>query len=224
MTSCTPRTSGSEGLGANWMPASSFSRPLLPCVIRRRRVFTASHTVCLECPRVTVAVARPSARKTAVFYLAYFVIAGIGQVLALQDPASVLASAVQVGGTMWYAIVALLLCRLFGDPTRGAGALAMVSVVVGCVMQSLYYALGLGRGAEVIALTFFGLFLIFLGYLVTRSARIPRAIGVALIVGGAAWCVFLLPFMPAALAPAALLGGIGELVLFLWLLIVGVRR
>jgi hypothetical protein len=175
-------------------------------------------------PAVTVAVARPSARMTAVLYLAYFVIAGIGQLLALQDPASALAAAVQVGGTMWYGIVALLLCRLFGDPTRGAGVLAMVSVVVGCVFQSLYYALGLGRGAEVLALAFFGLFLVFLGYLVVRSALIPRAIGVALIVGGAASCVLWLPFVPAALAPAFLLGGVAELMLFLWLLIVGVRR
>src|SRR5256885_579288 len=159
----------------------------------------------------------------AVLYLAYFVIAGIGQVLALQDPASALAAAVQVGGTMWYGVVAFLLCRIFGDPTRGAGVLAMVSVVVGCVIQSLYYALGLGRGAQILALAFFGLFLIFLGYLVVRSALIPRAIGVALIVGGAASCVLWLPFVPAALAPAFVLGGVAELALLLWLLIVGVR-
>lgn len=162
---------------------------------------------------------------TAVVYLAYVVIAAIGQLLALQDPASSLAVAVQVGGTLWYAIVALLLCRLFGDPTCGAGFFAMVSVVVGCVLQSLYYALGLGRGAEVLALTFFGLFLVFLGYLVVRSALIPRAIGVALIVAGVAWCVFLLPFLPAALAPAVVVvGGVAEVLLLLWLLIVGVRR
>ena len=169
-------------------------------------------------------MAGPSARKIGVAYLAYFVIAGIGQVLAFQDSASALAAAVQVGGTIWYGIVALLLCRLFGDPSRGTGVLAMVSVVVGCVFQSLYYALGLGRGAEVLALAFFGLFLIFLGYLVLRSALIPRAIGIALIVGGAASCVLWLPFVPAALAPAFLLGGVAELVLLLWILIVGVRR
>ena len=169
-------------------------------------------------------MAGPSARKIGVAYLAYFVIAGIGQVLAVQDPASALAAAVQVGGTIWYGIVALLLCRLFGAPSRGTGVLAMVSVVVGCVFQSLYYALGLGRGAEVLALAFFGLFLIFLGYLVLRSALIPRAIGIALIVGGAASCVLWLPFVPAALAPAFLLGGVAELVLLLWILIVGVRR
>ena len=173
---------------------------------------------------MTVGVARASARKIAVAYLAYFVIAGIGQVLALQDPASPLAAAVQVGGTIWYAVVALLLCRLFGDPTRGAGVLAIVSVVIGCIFQSVYFALGLGRGAEVLALAFFGLFLVFLGYLVVRSTLIPRAVGVALIVGGAASCVLWLPFVPAALAPAFLLGGVAELVLLLWLLIAGVKR
>jgi hypothetical protein len=178
----------------------------------------------VETPGVPVAIARPSARMIGVAYAGYFVIAGIGQVLAFQDPASALAAAVQVGGTMWYSIVALLLCRLFGDPTRGAGVLAIVSAVVGCVLQSLYYALGLGRGAEVLALAFFGLFLVFLGYLVVRSALIHRAIGIALIVGGAASCVLWLPFVPAAFAPAFLLGGVAELVLLLWLLIVGVRR
>lgn len=173
---------------------------------------------------MTVALARPRVRVTALSYLAYFVIAGIGQALALQDPASAIAAVLQVGGTIWYGIVGLMLCRLFGDPTRGAGVLAIVSLVAGCVLQSLYYALGLGRGAEVLALVFFGLFLAFLGYLVLRSARIPRAIGVALIVGGAASCVFLLPFMPAALAPGFLVGGIAELVLLVWLVIVSVRR
>ena len=158
------------------------------------------------------------------FYLAYFVIAGIGQALALQDPASALAVAVQVGGTVWYGILALVLCRLFGDPTRGAGVLAMISVVVGCIFQSLYFALGLARGAEVLALAFFGVFLVSLGYLVVRSALIPRAIGVALIVGGAASCVLWLPFVPAALAPAFLLGAVGELVLLVSLLVVGFRR
>jgi hypothetical protein len=175
-----------------------------------------------ETPGVTVSLARPGARVASLVYLAYFVIAGTGQVLALQDPPSAFAAAVEVGGTIWYAIVALLLCRLFGDPTRGAGVLAIVSVVVGCVLQSLYYALALGHGAYVLALAFFGLFLFFLGYLVVRSALIPRAIGVALIVGGAAACA--LPFVPPALAPVFLLAGVAELVLWLWLLIVAVRR
>ena len=157
-----------------------------------------------------------------VAYLAYFAIAGIGQVLALRDPSSSLAVAIEVSGTIWYAIVAVLLCRLFGDPTRGAGVLAMVSVAGGCVLQSLYYALALGHGAYVLGLAFFGLFLFFLGYLVVRSALIPRAIGVALIVGGAAACA--LPFVPPALAPAFLLTAVAELVLWLWLLIAGVRR
>ena len=93
----------------------------------------------------------------------------LGQALALQKSASALAAAVR--------------------PDARRRVVAMASVVAGCVFQSLYYALGLGRGAEVLALAFFGLFLMFLGYLVVRSALIPQEIGVALIVGVAASCV-----------------------------------
>src|SRR5438105_13605580 len=99
---------------------------------------------------MSVAMARPSARMTAVMYLVYVAIAAVGQFLAVQDPTSSLASAVQVAGTIWYAIVALLLCRLLGDPSRRAGALAMVSVVVGSVLQSLDYGPGLASGAAVL--------------------------------------------------------------------------
>lgn len=162
-------------------------------------------------------------RITAIAYVAYFVIAGLGEVLARQTPGSPLAAAVQVGGTIWYGILALLLCRLFGNPTRGVGALAMVSVVIGCVLQSLYYALGLGHGAYLLAYLFFGIFLFSLGYLGFRSELMPRVIGVALMIGGVASSAAVLP-LPAALAPLALLGAVAEGVLFLWVLAAAFRR
>ena len=161
---------------------------------------------------------------TGVVYLSYAVIALIGQALASFQPGSGLATAVQVGGTLWYAIVSLLLCRLFGDPTRGAGALAMVSAVIGCVLQSLYYALGLSREAEIAALVFFGLFLAFLGYLVIRSALIPRAIGIWLLAAGLSWLALLTPAPAAVLAPVILLAGSSELALMTWLLVRGTRE
>jgi hypothetical protein len=172
---------------------------------------------------VNVAVARPSRGVVAVAYLAYFAIAGAGEVLARQSPGSPLGAAVQVGSTIFYAILALLLCRLFGDPTRGAGALAMVGALIGCILQSLYYALGLGHGAYLLALVFFGVFLFCLGYLVIRSALGPRLIGLALMVGGIAACSAVLP-VPPALAPLALLGPLAEGSLFLWLVVVAARR
>lgn len=174
---------------------------------------------------LSVNAPRPTARTTGFVYLAYAGLAAIGQVLTTLYPGSDLAAAAQVAGTIWYAVAALLLVRLFGDPSRAvAGALATVSMAVGCVLQSLYYALGLGRGAELLALTFFGLFLIFLGYLVIRSALIPRAIGIWLVGGGVAWFLVLLPVPAVVAAPVILLAGSSELALLLWLLIRGTRR
>ena len=171
-----------------------------------------------------VAAGRPTARTTGLAYLAYALLAIIGQTLAFVVPGSGLAIASQVGGTLWYAIAALFLVRLFGDPRRGAGTFAMVSVAIGCVFQSLYYALELGRGAELVALTFFGLFLIFLGYLVIRSALIPRPIGIWLVAAGVAWFAVLLPVPAAVVAPVILLAGSSELALLIWLLVRGTRR
>jgi hypothetical protein len=158
-----------------------------------------------------------------VVYLAYAVIAGIGQGIAFLAPGSAIAAAAQVAGTLWYAFLAVLLCRLFGDPARGAGIFAMVCVVIGCVLQSLYYALGLGRQAELLALVFFGFFLVFLGYLVIRSALIPRAIGIWLVAGGLAWSLVVVPGQTAVLAAVIVLAGASELVLMLWLLVRGTR-
>lgn len=170
-----------------------------------------------------VAVARPSARVVGLVYLAYAVIAGIGQGMAFLAPGSVIAAAAQVGGTLWYAFLAALLCRLFGDPTRGAGLLAMVCVAIGCVLQSLYYAMGLSRQSELLALVFFGLFLVCLGYLVLRSALIPRAIGIWLMAGGLAWCIVVLPAPAAVLGAVIVIAGASELALMLWLLVRGTQ-
>lgn len=170
---------------------------------------------------MAVAATRPSARLIRVVYVAYFVFAGIGEVLSRQAPGSALAAAAQVWSTLWYGVVALVLCRTFGDPTRGAGALAMASALIGCLFQSLYYGLALDHSAYVVAFGFFGLFLFFLGILVVRSALVPRAIGYALMLGVAAP---LLSFAPPAIAPAFVLIAAAEGVLFLWLLIFGIRR
>jgi Domain of unknown function (DUF4386) len=172
---------------------------------------------------VNVELARPHARVVGLVYLAYAVIAGIGQGIAFLAPGSAIAAAAQVAGTLWYAFLATLLCRLFGDPARGAGFLAMVCVVIGCVLQSLYYAIGLGRQAELLALVFFGLFLVCLGFLVIRSALIPRAIGIWLMAGGLAWCLVVLPGPAALLGAVIILAGASELALMLWLLIRGTR-
>ncbi|HXN58193.1 MAG TPA: DUF4386 domain-containing protein [Candidatus Angelobacter sp.] len=75
-----------------------------------------------------------------------------------------------------------------------------------------------------IALVFFGVFQIVLGYLIFRSAFLPRIIGAFVALAGLGWLTFLSP--PLAnqlLTPLEVLGIAAEASLMLWLLVMGVK-
>ncbi|HXM52262.1 MAG TPA: DUF4386 domain-containing protein [Candidatus Binatus sp.] len=75
-----------------------------------------------------------------------------------------------------------------------------------------------------IALVFFGVFQIVLGYLIFKSTFLPRVIGVLIALAGLGWLTFLSP--PLAnelLTPLEVLGFVAEAALMLWLLIKGVN-
>jgi uncharacterized protein DUF4386 len=75
-----------------------------------------------------------------------------------------------------------------------------------------------------IALVFFGVFQIAIGYLIFRSDFLPRVLGVLMALAGLGWLIFLAP--PLAnqlLAPLEVLGFVAEAALMLWLLIMGVN-
>lgn len=80
-----------------------------------------------------------------------------------------------------------------------------------------------------ISLLFFGLHLIVLGYLIYRSAYVPKLLGVLLLIGGLCYNInsltwFLFPAFVKVIYPAILIPcSIGELLFALWLLIKGVR-
>ncbi len=80
-----------------------------------------------------------------------------------------------------------------------------------------------------ISLLFFGIHLIFLGYLAYRSGLFPRVLGVLLLAGGICYIAnsltwFLFPAVVETIYPAILIPCfIGELLFSLWLLIKGVR-
>ena len=77
-----------------------------------------------------------------------------------------------------------------------------------------------------LALVFFGLFLVVIGYLVARSAFAPRWLGMWLAFAGVAWCtIVLLPGAPyAARVVLMVFGGLSEVALLLWLVVLAVRR
>jgi hypothetical protein len=74
-------------------------------------------------------------------------------------------------------------------------------------------------------IAFFGFYCVFIGYLIFRSAFLPRVIGALMIFAGLGYLTFLLPSLagylsPYNLAPAAP----GELSLMIWLLVKGVNN
>src|SRR5438270_6657633 len=75
------------------------------------------------------------------------------------------------------------------------------------------------RGAA-IALVFFGFYALLTGYLIIRSAFLPRLLGVLSILGGLGWLTFLYPPLGYRVFPyIAVLGLFGAASLIVWLLV-----
>jgi Domain of unknown function (DUF4386) len=75
-----------------------------------------------------------------------------------------------------------------------------------------------------ICFVFFGVYCLLIGYLIFRSAFLPRILGVLMAFAGLGWLTFLSPPLANDLTPYILvLGFLAELALMLWLLVMGVN-
>jgi hypothetical protein len=75
-----------------------------------------------------------------------------------------------------------------------------------------------------VALAFFGCYDFLIGYLIFKSTFIPRPIGVLMSIGSLGWFTFWVPPIAASLLPENVIAGaIGEGVVILWLLLMGVN-
>ena len=73
-----------------------------------------------------------------------------------------------------------------------------------------------------ICVVFFGVYCLLIGYLIFRSAFLPRILGVLMALAGLGWLTFLSPPFANHLSPYNLiLGFLAELSLCLWLLVMG---
>jgi hypothetical protein len=80
-----------------------------------------------------------------------------------------------------------------------------------------------GQGFN-ICFVFFGFYCLLIGYLIFRSAFLPRILGALMAIGGLGWLTFLLPPFAEHLWPYIAGPGIlGEASLTLWLLVMGVN-
>jgi hypothetical protein len=84
--------------------------------------------------------------------------------------------------------------------------------------------LELNTQAGNICVVFFGVYCLLIGYLIFRSAFLPRILGALMAIAGLGWLTFLSPPFANRLSPYNLvLGFLAELSLMLWLLVRGVN-
>ena len=84
--------------------------------------------------------------------------------------------------------------------------------------------LELNTQANSICVVFFGIYCLLIGYLIFKSAFLPRILGALMALAGLGWLTFLSPPLGNHLSPYNLvLGFVAELLLMLWLLVMGVN-
>jgi hypothetical protein len=165
-----------------------------------------------------------------------------------------LGSAVGLIATALYIVLAALFYELFRPVNRSLSLLAAFFSLTGCAIQAFggifqlaslaalqrasypsvfdiaqaqaLSMLFLKLHAQVasISLVFFGFYDLLIGYLIFRSAFLPRVLGVLMMFAGLGWLTFLAPTLANHLSPGILvLGFVAELLLMLWLLVKGVN-
>ena len=157
---------------------------------------------------------RRDARIAGRLYVVYVVLAVAGAVLKNVE--------LSIVGTAAYFVLAVQLYRLVAPVDRRVAFVLLPLAALGCVIQGTGMG-GSDRDLQRLALMFFGLFLVALGYLVAQSGFLPRAIGVWLLLAGIGWCTSaLIPGLPFAVVAALQgFGGLSELAFALWLLFGG---
>ena len=162
------------------------------------------------------------ARTTGFVYLLYFLVAIAGQAL-LSKHLAVPGKVTNVLSIALYAVLGVMLCRLFWPSGRILSPIAMLFNFAGVAMMlpELYP----GGKAPLNPLLFFGVYCLLIGVLILRSTFLPKLPGLLMVAAGVGWFVFLAPRCPHVVAVSAMvLGFVAELILMLWLLIKGVNE
>ena len=158
-------------------------------------------------------------------------------------------------GILFHIVWAFLMYDLLKIVNRNLSLIALMIIIVGCAVQAIMsllyiaplYILQNGNSFSAIAtlqlqnvsllliklnsyayniyLVFFGCWCFISGYLIFRSAFLPRILGILLMVSGLSWMIYLYPplaaslFFPFIVAASA----IGEIPLEFWLIVRGVN-
>jgi hypothetical protein len=117
-------------------------------------------------------------------------------------------------------VVTLLVYEIFKPVNRRLSSLAAFLSLVGLTFE----ALRLQPHGVNIAIVFAGLYCLLIGYLIFRSAFLPRILGALVAIAGLGWLTYLSTPLANHLSPYNLAAGLlGEASVFLWLLVMGVN-
>ena len=155
------------------------------------------------------------ARIAGIFYLVTFVAGSLGLVLG-GLATNLIASVAYIG-------VTVLFYQIFRPVNPSLSLLAALFSLAGIVV-GLVTSLNIAK-VPINPLGFFGFYCLLIGYLIIRSTFLPRVLGVLMAIGGLSWLTFFSPSLTSQLNPYNLAPGIlGEGILTLWLLIVGLNE
>lgn len=158
------------------------------------------------------------ARLAGLFYLLTFA-TGIAA-LFLRGAAG--AAAGTIAG-LSYIAVTILFYRIFRPVHQTISLIAAIVSLAGCAAGVLATARLIP--ASIHPLVFFGVYCLLIGWLIDRSAFLPKFLGVLMAFAGLGWLTFLSPSLARSLSPYIMAPGmIGEGALTVWLLVVGVKH
>ena len=161
------------------------------------------------------------ARIAGLFYVLNFVLGGLALNWAAKGPTPA-SDTITIAAAVDYAIVVLLLGRLFEPAGRALSWAVAAAGLAGCAL-SLVGPLHLFTSA-VSSFVLYGVYCFGLGVLIVKSRLMPGWVGALLMIGGMSWLTFLSPAFAKSLEPWNMAaGGVPELIFTLWLLIFGVR-
>jgi hypothetical protein len=117
-------------------------------------------------------------------------------------------------------VVTLLLYDIFKPVNRGLSLLAAFFGLVGLTFEAIRWQ---PQGVNV-AIVFAGVYCLLIGYLIIRSTFLPRMLGGLMVIGGLSWLTYVSNPLVNFLSPYNLACGLlGEALVFLWLLVMGVN-
>jgi hypothetical protein len=169
---------------------------------------------------ISQASPRFKARAAGTVYLLYFLTAIFAQFLVGRGQATY-GLAANLISIAFYAILTILFYYMFKSVNAILSLLAAVISLAGCSITVLNL---FNLAAQISPLLFFGPYCLLLGYLIFRSTFLPRFLGALVALAGLGWLTFLiLPPTSHMARYIEVLGIVGEGLLMLWLLTLGVK-